>query len=395
MKILFFSQYFWPENFLINDLATELNKKNTIKVITGYPNYPKGKLFKGYKNYLKSREWFHNIEIIRSIVIPRKKGTKLNLIINYLSFAFFSFFRIIFLKNKKTYNLCFVYAPSPLISLFSIFFLKKRFNFKIYLWLQDLWPLVINNKTNNFLIKKIIYILCRYIYNKSDIILIQSLDYKDYLIKEFQLHENKIVFCPNWSQNKYRVKYNSSQKNKFNIIYSGNIGYSQNLSILINICKNLEFSNFEFHLYGEGRYKKQLQKDILSNKINNIILHTHVSLEILLQKVKECDALFLSLASEYSHTIPAKFQFYLSLGLPILAHVDGYLYDLINKKNIGLAAKSNNLSDLEDILIKFSKYNQKEKSIIANNAFKLYVNNFSKEKIINKINKLINEENYY
>ena len=72
-----------------------------------------------------------------------------------------------------------------------------------------------------------------------------------------------------------------------------------------------------------------------------------------------------------------------------------YLYDLINKKNIGLAAKSNNLSDLEDILIKFSKYNQKEKSIIANNAFKLYVNNFSKEKIINKINKLINEENYY
>ena len=120
MKILFFTQYFWPENFLINDLARELSKTNVIKTITSYPNYPTGKYFKGYKLFFNKNETWNKINISRVIVVPRKKGKPIDLIINYLSFAFFSFFKLLFLKNKKQYELCFVYAPSPLISLISI-----------------------------------------------------------------------------------------------------------------------------------------------------------------------------------------------------------------------------------------------------------------------------------
>ena len=52
-SILVISQYFWPEKFHINDVCEELkNNGHDIQVITGKPNYPKGKIFKGYKKII-------------------------------------------------------------------------------------------------------------------------------------------------------------------------------------------------------------------------------------------------------------------------------------------------------------------------------------------------------
>jgi len=395
MKILFFTQYFWPENFLINDLARELSKTNVIKTITSYPNYPTGKYFKGYKLFFNKNETWNKINISRVIVVPRKKGKPIDLIINYLSFAFFSFFKLLFLKNKKQYELCFVYAPSPLISLISIFLLKKIFNFKIYLWLQDLWPLVIYTKTNSNILKRFIFLICKFIYKKSDLILVQSHDYTKYLVEQFNISEHKIIFFPNWSQNQQKVNFQSSKKNKYKIIYTGNIGTAQNLSILVEICKNYKLSNFEFHLYGDGRFKEQLKNEILKNKINNIFLHSPLPLDKLILEIEKYDVLFLSLSKEFSHTIPVKFQFYLSLGLPIIASVDGYLKDLINSKKIGFASEANESNKLEEAFKSYSKLSEKEKTILVNNSYTLYTSVFSRDKAIIKINKLIREKNCY
>ena len=54
MKILFFSQYFWPENFRINDLALALDEAgHKITVLTGLPNYPEGEIYKTQNQLLK------------------------------------------------------------------------------------------------------------------------------------------------------------------------------------------------------------------------------------------------------------------------------------------------------------------------------------------------------
>ena len=89
MKILFFTQYFWPENFLINDLARELSKTNVIKTITSYPNYPTGKYFKGYKLFFNKNETWNKINISRVIVVPRKKGKPIDLIISFILYKRF------------------------------------------------------------------------------------------------------------------------------------------------------------------------------------------------------------------------------------------------------------------------------------------------------------------
>lgn len=382
MKILIYSQYFWPENFLVNNLVIELKKKNKVDVVTGLPNYPNGKLFEGYTLLRKNDEYYKNVKITRSLLIPRGNSNYINLVLNYISFFFFSFFKLLFLKNKNEYDLCIVYAPSPLISLLPIFLLKKKFKFKIYLWLQDLWPLVIENKTKINFLKKFIKFLCKLIYDKSDKILIQSQDYEKYLCEEFNIYKNKIIFFPNWSPNENKISYMPNNHSKTKIAYLGNIGYAQNFENLIKIMKKNKLENFEFNFFGDGRFKKKFIKLINQNNIKNIHLHSFKSQKDIKKIIINFDALFLSLSNEYSHTIPAKFQYYLSLGMPIIAIIDGYVNKLINSKNIGFACCEGEEKKFIDNAIKFSSLSIEAKINIAENSFKLYQETFSKNKII-------------
>ena len=89
-KILIVTQYFWPENFKINDVAIGLlGKGYEVSVLTGQPNYPKGNIYEGYSNFHNRRECYQGINIHRAFVIPRGKGSGLRLFLNYISLAFF------------------------------------------------------------------------------------------------------------------------------------------------------------------------------------------------------------------------------------------------------------------------------------------------------------------
>ena len=101
MKILIFSQYFWPENFRINDIANFLSlKNNNVTVVTGYPNYPEGKLFNNFKNNKKKFSRNRKINIIRIPIILR--GTsKFQLFFNYLSFIISGLVFVFFFQTPK------------------------------------------------------------------------------------------------------------------------------------------------------------------------------------------------------------------------------------------------------------------------------------------------------
>ena len=107
------SQYFFPENFRINDLCLGLKERgHHISVLTAKPNYPEGKFFNGYNFFNKSSEKYNGIKIYRSLIIPRGKGSGFRLFINYISFVIFGVVRILFISDK--FDKIFVYAPSPI-----------------------------------------------------------------------------------------------------------------------------------------------------------------------------------------------------------------------------------------------------------------------------------------
>ena len=114
MKILIISQYFWPENFRVNELSEELIKLgHDITVLTGYPNYPKGDIFEDFLNKQNSFREYKGVKIIRVPIIPRKKG-RFRLVINYLSFVINSILIGYFKVYNKNYDLIFTFQVSPI-----------------------------------------------------------------------------------------------------------------------------------------------------------------------------------------------------------------------------------------------------------------------------------------
>ena len=138
-NILIVSQYFWPENFKINDVAKGLVAKGyNVSVLTGLPNYPKGKIFEGYSFLKNKKENYDGVTIYRSLVIPRGNGSGTRLFLNYFSLALLASVRLLFIKSK--FDKILVYEASPVTIGIPAIIAKYRFKAPIFFWVQDLWP---------------------------------------------------------------------------------------------------------------------------------------------------------------------------------------------------------------------------------------------------------------
>ena len=121
MNILIVSQYFWPENFRINEISKYLSKKGyKVDVYTTYPNYP----FKDvYKNSRYNDQKFDkNVNIIRIPSITRGTGGSINLFLNYFTFILSGIFFSHFKLGGKKYDYILTFATSPVtVTLISIY----------------------------------------------------------------------------------------------------------------------------------------------------------------------------------------------------------------------------------------------------------------------------------
>ena len=101
MKILLVSQYFYPENFKINDLIFSLKKRgHEVTVLTGKPNYSKTTFFDGYGWKSDDFETIFDIPVYRANLFSRGKGGPFRLFLNYISFAVFALFKVRKIKGS-------------------------------------------------------------------------------------------------------------------------------------------------------------------------------------------------------------------------------------------------------------------------------------------------------
>ena len=176
MNILVVTQYFWPEDFRINDLAAGLVEKgHRVMVLTGIPNYPAGRFFPGYGIFKNSRQTYRGVDIVRVPLVPRGKGSKIRLFFNYLSFSLLAAIMAPFLI-RGNFDLIFVYEPSPVTVGLPAIWLKKIKSAPLLFWVQDLWPesLSATGAVRSSIILKFVNKLVRFIYRRCDLILVQS-----------------------------------------------------------------------------------------------------------------------------------------------------------------------------------------------------------------------------
>lgn len=401
MKLLVVSQYYYPEQFRINDICKEWVKRGyEVTVLTGIPNYPKGKFYKGY-NFLKRRkENIDGIEIIRLPIIPRGKNS-IMLLLNYVSFVISGFFFSKFTRRK--FDKVFTYEVSPMTqALLGIWYAKRR-KIESILYVMDLWPESIELATGkkNDKVFKIIDKMVNYIYKNTDKILTSSESFKQDIIEKGHPSE-KIEFWPQYAEEFYNSDNEpveiENAVNKFKIIFTGNIGYAQGLEILIGTAKILKEKkeNIIFYLVGDGRAKEELRKRIKENKLEEVIkLIDKKPAKEIPSYISACDATFISLKSNSisEKILPAKLQSYLASGKPIIGCAKGEIEKIINDSKSGVCCIEENEKKLAEKIIELKNKSKEELEKYGRNARDYYEKNYEKKYLLNKIDSIL-EESY-
>ena len=396
MKILILSQYFWPENFKINNISEHLSKNHYVEVLTSIPNYPYGNVFKNFRKKPNNFNFYKKIKIYRVPQITRGKGSVTRLCLNYISFFITSFLKSFFLKKK--YDLVFVFATSPIFVVLVGIFISKLNKSKTIIWVLDLWPEILKELKiiKSLLIIRIIKKIVKYVYLKSDIILAQSSSFRKIIKKELPTNEKRKVFLfPSWADDiKIAGKKKSSKKNFLSILYVGNIGQAQNLENLIFATLMIKSHvKLKWTIIGDGRKKEDfvsLVNKYSLQKYFNIL--PFINYKYLCKYFYSCDCCYLSLkAGKFlNSTIPAKLQTYMSLGKPILASISGEGKNIIKKANCGLVAPPNNYKLLAKNIMDLAQMSEEKLKKFGINSKLFYDNNFTQEKVLKRLDKIIN-----
>ena len=401
MNILIISQYFWPENFKINDIAKHLKaKKFEITVLTTYPSYPHKDHFVSFNEKSRIPKDLKNIDIIRVPTVARTKGY-INLLLNYISFTIVSIFHIFAQLRKKKFDLIFVFQTSPATVLIPALLMSRITKAPIIVWILDLWPETLAAmgiiKKNSFL-----YHLSNkfftFLYQKCDVVLCQSKSIRNIINKK--THSRKALFFPSWAEDifnkkKYKKFKLNLDKDNFKIIYSGNIGKAQDFNTIIQAAKILKKNNnlnIKWCFFGSGSYHGELKKLVLKEKLSKeIIFKGTQDIKYMPSVYQQADALIVSLNSNEisSITIPGKIQTYMTASKPIIGVLDGEAKNIIKQAKCGIVVKPGNSKYLAREIEKLYFTNKIKRIQLGSNAKKFSTKYFLKSEIMRLLIKLI------
>ena len=224
----------------------------------------------------------------------------------------------------------------------------------------------------------------------SDKIIVQSPLFVNYIRKQYK--HSKIHLHYNPGRNIYLNKANNIKK-KFTILFTGNIGHAQSPETIIKTAMLFqEKDNYQFNIVGNGSKYNWLKSEIIKNRLKEkIFLEKFKKYNKLIENYKNADALLLILSKGdvLSKTIPAKFQSYLSLGIPIICCADGIMYNLVKNNNLGFAVKADNYLGLYKVIKKTSKLKLKKKKLIRIRNQNFYKMNFEINRNIDNLVKIL------
>ena len=266
---------------------------------------------------------------------------------------------------------------------------------------MDLWPasLEIGGIKKTSPIYKFYYDLSKKIYTNVDKILVTSRMFQNYFVEEFGISEDKIDYLPQYAISEFSNIPNQPEKNTTDFVFAGNVGTAQNLYVVLKAAKNVQQEDLSdngkriyFHIIGDGQELDNLKKYAQDNEIQNVIFHGRKPSEEMPRYYAFADAMIVTLTANplVSLTLPAKVQSYMAAGKPILASANGEIANVIKESGAGFCSQADDDQDFVNIVKLF--LNSEERYKMGDNAKQYYNDNFSKEKVMNKLEKILLEE---
>lgn len=392
MKVLVVCQFYYPENFIITQIAEQMVKDGfEVHVLTGKPNYGYGYILPAYKNI--SEELVNGVNIHRVNLYPRKKS-RLSIVRNYLSFWRNS--KKWVRKCKIEFDAVYSMSLSPVTICSAGNLYARKYQVRHTIHCLDLWPesvLVTNAVKKNSLVYRILYKWSRSIYSKADKILISSPSFRDYFENTLKLPTNNIEFVPQCSLVEESDISAFEYGDGTNILYCGNLGLIQQIPLIVETMTLLKDKNIKFHIIGMGPMTDYLINQIRERRLENtLIYHGPIVAKLAAAYFKKADALYVSLKSEgtVGKTIPSKLLMSMVFARPIVGVIKGDGKDVLEDSG-GAFLADENPESIKNALIAISNLSENEKARLGKLNKMYYDSHFSKEIVCKQIERAIKQ----
>ena len=404
-KILFVCQYFYPETFRGNDIAFHLAEEgHDVHVVTGVPNYPKGKFYPGYGVFKKRHEVINGVHVTHMPIVPRGEGNKIMLMLNYFSFLFVGWVWMFCHALFHKYDIVFCQQLSPITMSSPAVLYKKMRKVPLYTWVLDLWPesLTAAGGINN---KYVLGFFDRFVkseYKNSDKILTSSKSFDKSILK-YGDYKDKIIYYPQWSDgasDSSKLDFtlpenlqNIANENSFIVMFAGAVGEAHGMECNMQAAlKTKAHKNIKWVIVGDGRRLDWVRSFVKDNGLEDTVLtlgrYPSETMPLFFEKA---DVMLVSLTDSplFNMYSPAKIASYMAAERPIIAVLNGEGGEVVKAAECGWNVNAGDADSLAELVINLSQAEKKELIDKGRNGKAYYDKFFTKEKCLKKLDDIM------
>ncbi len=385
MRVLILSQYYTPEPVeKVHDLASGLARNgHEVEVLTGFPCYPHGKIYSGYRQRLASQEVLDGVTVRRIPQLPDHSRSVLRRVLYYLSFAMSAMGIGPFLVRKA--DVVVVYQAALPVGIAG-WWLSRWLGAPLVLDVVDLWPesVTASGLLNRRWIISTIRSVAKFIYGAATHVNVVTEGFRQNLIA-MGVPERKLSVIENWMPT---ATYSLAEPdtafaqqfdlhNKFVVMYAGNMGASQDLHTVLNAAKLLrDQPDIRFALVGGGLQHDELVRRVADEQLTNVILPGRFPPDKMPGMYAFSNVLLVHLKPDSLSdvSIPSKTFAYMASGRPVLMAVRGDGAEFLQRNQFGLTAEPSNPASLAEAVLKLREMTpaaREEFGVNGRNAFEL------------------------
>lgn len=406
MKILFVCQYFYPETFRGNDIAFHWAKEgHEVHVVTGIPNYPKGKFFSGYGWFKKRHEVINGVKVTHLPIVPRGEDNKIMLMLNYFSYLIVGWTWMFFHAWWHKYDVVFCQQLSPVMMSSPAVLYKKLRHVPLYTWVLDLWPesLTAAGGISNKYVLGFFDWFVKSEYKNSDKILTSSQSFDQSILK-YGDYKDKIIYYPQWSDGTSeisntdfilpeKIRQISADEGNFIVMFAGAVGEAHGMECNMQAAlKTKAYKHIKWVIVGDGRRLDWIRSFVKEHGLDETVLTLgRFPSETMPRFFEKANVMLVSLTDSplFNMYSPAKIASYMAAERPIIAVLNGEGGEVIKTAECGWNVRAGDAETLARLVIELS---QTDKQTLADKGRKgkLYYDNFfTKEKCLKKLGEIM------
>lgn len=373
---------------------------HSVEVLTGFPNYPGGKIYVGYRQNWRMRECLDSVTVLRVPVFPDHSKSPMKRIVSYLSFSFSACIPGVFLVKKP--DVIHVYQGPATLVLPAIV-MKLVFGVPYVLDIQDLWPESVfgSGMFRYKFLTPLLHFWCSLTYRLASKIVVLSTGYKEKIIQR-GIAEGKIEVLYNWCDPSLELgvglvdePIENSAIEKFSLVYAGNIGSLQALDAVVKAANQLkfEFPELQVNFVGDGIDRERLERMVELNGITNVKFLGRQPVGNMGEILKRADGLLIHLADDplCRIGIPQKTQAYLAAGKPIIMCVGGDAARLVESAGAGILCQPENPDSIAAAIRQLIKMSPEDRALLGSNGKQYYFEHLSFRVGTKRMEKILTE----